>query len=128
MCKLNLFFKKNVFYIISIILFSALLVLSIFGCGGGGGNVSSTDTGNSAVLTWNAPTTNEDGTPLTDLAGYKIYYGMSHGKYTKVIDVGNITRHKVKGLEPGAYYFVVTAYDTEGNESTYSNEVSKKIE
>jgi len=33
----------------------------------------------SALLSWNAPSTNEDGTPLTDLAGYKIYYGTATG-------------------------------------------------
>jgi ABC-type glycerol-3-phosphate transport system substrate-binding protein len=61
--------------------FVLALLLIITGCGGGGDG-SSNDSGsstNSATLTWDAPTTNVDGTPLTDLAGYKVYYGTSLG-------------------------------------------------
>ncbi len=44
-----------------------------------GGETVSADSaaGGSAILTWDAPTTNTDKTPLTDLAGYKIYYWSS---------------------------------------------------
>ena len=77
------------------------------------------------TLSWDAPTTNADGTPLTDLAGYKIYYGTSSHAYSTAIDVGNVTKHMVSNLENGVvYYFAVTAYDTSGNESNFSNEVS----
>ncbi len=82
-----------------------------------------------ATLSWDPPTTNADGSPLTDLAGYKIYYGTTSGNYTNNIDVGNVTTYKVVDLTEGlTYFFVVSAYDTLGNESDYSNEVSKKIE
>ncbi len=82
-----------------------------------------------ATLTWDPPTTNADGSPLTDLAGYKLYYGTSSGNYTNSIDVGNVTTYTVVNLTEGlTYFFVVSAYDTLGNESDYSNEVSKKIE
>lgn len=111
----------KLFWLISIII--SLLILLSFGCGGGGGS----STSYSSTLTWDPPTTNADGTPLTDLAGYKIYYGTSSGNYTKVIDVGDVTTYKVEGLNPGTYYFTVTAYDISGNESGYSNEVSKTI-
>ncbi len=79
------------------------------------------------TLTWDAPTTNADGTPLTDLAGYKVYYGTSSRDYTKTIDVGNTTTYQITGLSGGTYYFAVTAYDTSGNESDYSEEVSKSF-
>ena len=82
----------------------------------------------SATLAWNAPTTNTDGTPLTDLAGYKIHYGTSPGNYTSVIDVGNVTTYTVANLSSGAYYFTVTSYDSSNIESTYSNEASKIIQ
>ncbi len=60
-----------------------------------------------------------------DLAGYKLHYGTSSGTYTTHIDVGNVTTYDVAGLQDGVtYYFAVTARDTEGNESGYSNEVS----
>jgi len=79
-----------------------------------------------ATLTWNAPTTNIDGTPLTDIAGYKIYYGTASGNYSQTVDVGNLTNSGVSNLSDGTtYYFAVTAYDTSGNGSGYSNEVSK---
>lgn len=84
------------------------------------------DTIKTANLAWDAPTTNADGTILTDLAGYKIYYGTTSRGYANVIDVGNVTNYTVGNLSWGiVYFFTVTAYDTAGNESIYSNEVSK---
>lgn len=78
-----------------------------------------------ATLTWNAPITNVDGTPLTDLSGYKVYYGTSPGNYSTSINVGNQTTYTITGLGYATYYSAVTAYDTSGNESGFSNEVSK---
>lgn len=81
-----------------------------------------------AVITWNAPVSNADGTPLTDLAGFKIYYGTISGIYTDNIDVGRVTTSRISNLTDGLiYYFVVTAYDFAGNESGYSNEISRDI-
>lgn len=87
-------------------------------------------------LTWNAPTTNGDGTALTDLSGYKVYYGTSSGVYSGKTDVGMPTcttmgmgntecTYTVASLNSGNYYFAVTAYDSSGNESDYSNEANK---
>jgi len=89
--------------------------------------ITTTLTQTLVTLSWVAPTTKVDGTPLTNLAGYKIYYGLASGAYTNVIDVGNTTNYQIKGLDSGTYYFAVTAYDTDGNESGYSNEVSKAV-
>jgi hypothetical protein len=76
------------------------------------------------TLSWKAPTTNEDGTTLTDLAGYNLYYGQKSRNYDVVIDVGSSTSSIISGLEPGQiYYFAVTAYDWSGNESDFSSEV-----
>ncbi len=83
----------------------------------------------SITLSWDPPTTNEDGSPLTDLAGYKIYYGTSSRNYSFYINVGNVNSYTINNLTEGAiYYFAVTAYDISGNESKFSNEVSKIIE
>lgn len=84
------------------------------------------------VLYWDAPTTNVDGSPLTDLAGYKIYWSTTSGGYTDANskDVGNvltISTQNVTGSSTTVYYFVATAYDTAGNESDFSNEVSNTI-
>lgn len=82
---------------------------------------------NSITLAWDAPTTHIDGSPLADLAGYKLYYGTESGDYTEDLDVGNFTSCSIDGLSPGTWYFVVTAYDLYGNESGYSNEVAGTI-
>jgi fibronectin type 3 domain-containing protein len=63
-----------------------------------------------------------------DLAGYNIYYGTATRIYDSPIDVGNQTEYTVTGLEEGhTYYFAATAYDTNGNESDYSTELSERI-
>jgi hypothetical protein len=89
----------------------------------GSGQPSKTGT----TLSWDAPTTNEDGTPLADLAGYKIYYGSSSGSYTGSVTAGAVTNYVLTDLTPGAYYIAVTAYNSSGDESGYSNEVSKAV-
>jgi hypothetical protein len=59
------------------------------------------------------------------LAGYKIYVGASSRNYDHSVDVGNSTEYTVTGLADGqTYYLAATAYDTDGNESGYSNEVN----
>jgi hypothetical protein len=80
------------------------------------------------TLSWTPPTTNADGTPLTDLAGYKLHSGTSSGNYTQNTDVGNVTSYTVTNLSGGTtYYFTLTAYDTSGNQSGFSNEISRTI-
>lgn len=82
----------------------------------------------SATLSWTAPATNADGTPLTDLAGYKIHYGTTSGSYTQSLSVGNVTTYMLTNLTDGlTYYFVTTAVNTSGGESGFSNQVSKAI-
>ncbi|GBD96777.1 MAG TPA: hypothetical protein ENG83_07545 [Nitrospirae bacterium] len=142
MMKTHIKHKQGKIFIHSLIL---VLLLIISGCGGGGGSGSSgsgvTASGesgsssdgsgstaiSSATLSWDAPTTNSDGTPLTDLAGYKVYYGTSSSNYTESVDIGNTTGAVVDSLSPGTWCFAVTAYDTSGNESDYSNEVCTSI-
>ena len=77
----------------------------------------------SATLLWNANTEN-------DLAGYKVYRATASGLYGVPIAtlIGNVTNYVATGLQVGTtYFFVVTAYDSAGNESIFSNEVSKSI-
>ena len=61
---------------------------------------------------------NRDGSPLTDLAGYKLYYGTSSGVYGTNLDIGVISHISCLILRMVSYYLAVTAYDTSGNEST----------
>jgi ABC-type oligopeptide transport system substrate-binding subunit len=115
-----------------------IIQLAVFaGCGSGNVDTSSgTSAPNTppaaatgfATLAWNAPATNTDGTALTDLAGYKIYYGTSSGHYTQSVNVGNTTSFTINNLASGhTYYFAVTAYDSAGLESGYSAEASKNL-
>jgi hypothetical protein len=83
----------------------------------------------SATLSWLPPTTRTDGTPLANLAGYRIRYGTSSGSYPNVVVVqnGGVTSAIVGNLPPATYYFVISAYDSAGLESDNSPAVSKTI-
>jgi uncharacterized protein YfaP (DUF2135 family) len=76
-------------------------------------------------LAWDPTTSYADGTPVT-VSGYKIYYGNSSRNYTTNLDAGKSTTFTVANLEPGTYYFAVTAYlvGQVNLESSYSNEVN----
>ena len=66
-----------------------------------------------------------DSNPEPNLAGYKIHYGSQSRSYTSSIDVGKQTSYTLTGLADGqTYYFAATAYDTAGNQSNYSAEVT----
>jgi hypothetical protein len=81
------------------------------------------------TLSWTAPVTNQDGTPLTDLRSYTIYYGSESGNYTDTIEVDNAgtTTYVVENLVPDTYYFAVTATNKSSAESSYSEELVHRI-
>lgn len=80
------------------------------------------------TLSWTAPTVNTDGTPLTDLAGYKIYYGTSASSLSNVVTVSNgVTTYVIEGLTAGTWYFALQSYTSTGTQSALSNVVSKTI-
>jgi hypothetical protein len=83
----------------------------------------------SATLTWTAPTQNTDGSPLTNLAGYKILYGTSPGSLTNVITINNpgLTTYVIDNLPAGTWYFGMRAVNSQSVESATTNIVSKTI-
>ena len=85
--------------------------------------------GASAQLTWQPPAANSDGSPLTDLSAFKVYWGTTEGKYTHSTRISNAAAraHTVTGLASGKWYFVVTALNSAGLESPQSNVWSKTI-
>jgi hypothetical protein len=91
-------------------------------------NVVATASG-AATLTWTPPTQNTDGSALTDLAGYRVYWGTAQGSYpfSKPVNGAGLTSAVVDQLTPATYFFVVTAVDNDGNESVYSNIASKTV-
>ena len=90
--------------------------------------VVATATG-SATLTWNPPTQNTDGTPLSNLAGYKVYWGTSQNNYSSSVTVNNagLSSYVVDQLTPATWYFAVTALNVAGDESGFSNVASKQV-
>lgn len=114
------------------------LVLTLAaGCGEGGGSDgagSLTPAGlNSASLSWSAPTTTVDGSPLTALAGYQVFYGQTTpltagNSQSAVINNANQTSYVLANLDQGTYYFAVTSFDGFGNQSPMSGEVSKTFQ
>ncbi len=130
--------------LIGICCFSVLLVA----CGGGQIAAKSTSASGSAVktptvssatssgtgvvtLSWLPPTENTDGSALTDLSGYKIYYGTSPDALTKTIALNNagLTSYMVENLAVGAdYYFAITAINSDDTQSGLSNIANKTVE
>lgn len=82
------------------------------------------------TVSWEAPTDNTNGSLLTNLSGYKIYYGGASRDYSSTIQVSNagLTTYVVENLPPGQYYFAVTAYNTLGEESDFSPEMSTIVD
>ncbi len=95
---------------------------------------------NHACLSWVAPSENVDGSELTDLAGFNLYWGTASGDYSdSLLAIEPDLTSGQFAISPGPLdlaplltgpvdlYFAMTAYDSEGNESAYSNEVLKSV-
>jgi hypothetical protein len=83
----------------------------------------------SATLSWEVPTTNTNGTPLTDLAGYRIYYGSSATDLDQSVQLPTVglQTYVIDDLQTGTWYFAIMAVTNAGTESALSNIVSKTI-
>ena len=94
-------------------------------------SISVTENSNSSVsLSWTAPTQNANGTALTDLAGYYIYYGTSANQMTQSVKIANpgIMSYVLSNLSPGSWYFSIVTYTTANEESTNSVVVSTRVD
>ncbi len=91
--------------------------------------VPPTSSPGTATLDWLPPLTTTDGAGLTNLAGYRIYYGTDVTKMTQRIEVDNpgMATYVIEGLTPATYYFAVTAVDANGAESARSNAGRKDV-
>jgi hypothetical protein len=83
----------------------------------------------SATLRWVPPTSNEDGTPINNLSGYRIYYGTNSANLSMVLQLPNpgLTSAVVENLSPATWYFAVKAFNSLNVESSFSNIASKTI-
>jgi hypothetical protein len=84
----------------------------------------------SATVSWVPPTERTDGSALSDLAGFRVYYGKDSAALDQVQTAANpgLTTYVVQNLAPATWYFVVRAYTTTGMESGPSNIASKTIQ
>ena len=82
-----------------------------------------------ATLSWQAPTTNTDGAALTDLAGYRIYYGMNADDLTQTVQLTSVglQTYVIEDLGSGTWYFAIKAVTRTSVESALSDVVSKTI-
>jgi hypothetical protein len=82
-----------------------------------------------ATLSWEAPTSNTNGTPLTDLNGYRIYYGSNANDLSQSVQItsAGIQTYVIDNLPAGTWYFAIMAVTSAGTESALSNIVSETI-
>ena len=121
----------------------AALGLALSACGGGSGSSAGTSAAQTSAsgalptassgavtLNWTPPTQNANGTPITNLTGYDIYYGTASGNYTQTVSVSNpgIASYVVDNLSPGTYYFSITAVNSDGAQSPLSSQVSATVD
>jgi uncharacterized lipoprotein NlpE involved in copper resistance len=112
----------------------ALLValFTLVGCNSGdqSNTAQGVPSGNgTATLSWEAPTTTTTGSALTDLAGYRIYYGISASDLSQSIQLNTVgvQTYVIDNLGSGTWYFAIKAVTTVGVESALSDIVSKTI-
>ena len=115
-------------------LISLFMAVQLVACGGGGvdnlsgalpSEVMPAEVMPSTVtIAWTAPVARADESPLSlsEIGGYRIYYGTREGDYPNRIDVndGSAVEVSLNDLPLGSYYFVVTTYDVAGRESEFS--------
>lgn len=83
----------------------------------------------SAKLTWDAPTMNTNGQPLTDLAGYKVMYGQDPNNLNLSLRITDprATTVQIDNLGSGTWYFAMKSVNTAGQESAPTGNVSKVV-
>jgi Fibronectin type III domain len=79
-------------------------------------NPAQAETG--VTLTWTP-------SPSPNITGYNVYYGLTNGTYSQMVNAGNVTNAVLSGLTGGTtYYFAVTAYNSFGIQSAFSIQAS----
>jgi hypothetical protein len=82
----------------------------------------------SAVVNWTPPTHNTDGTPLTNLAGIRIYYGSTAANLTQSIQLAATqTSATISNLAAGTWYFAGSVFTSTGAQSSMSSVVSASV-
>jgi hypothetical protein len=97
--------------------------------GSGSSGTTTSTTADNVTLSWSAPTENTNGSALTNLAGYIIYYGTSASAMTQTIDINTVgmLTYVVENLSAGSWYFQIVAVNSAGEQSTPSATVNASI-
>ena len=96
------------------------------GAGAGAGAGAGVTSLSLLSLSWTAPSEREDNTPISmsEIAGYRIYYGTTPGDYQYEIEINDAYNDVADiSLLQGTYYAVITTVDVDGRESVFSEEV-----
>jgi hypothetical protein len=82
------------------------------------------------TIAWTPPTENTNGSVLTNLAGYHLYYGTTQSNLTKVVDITNpgLAAYVVSDLSSGTWYFALTSVNSAGVESARSTVISTVVQ
>ena len=82
-----------------------------------------------ATVAWSAPSENTNGTALTNLVGYNIYYGTSSNAMTYKIAINTvgITNYVIQNIHTGNWYFAMTAVNSDGSESSFTSPVAATL-
>jgi hypothetical protein len=82
-----------------------------------------------ATLSWTPPTENSDGSALTDLAGYQVYYGQSQNNLNRTVTLNNasLSTYVVENLGSGTWFFALVAVNSHGTTSVFSTVATKTI-
>jgi hypothetical protein len=90
--------------------------------------VTSVGTG-SVTLSWTPPTENEDGTTLSNLAGYEVRYGRDANTLDQSVQVTNpsVSTFVVENLGAGTWFFALRSLNQQGVASQLSNPVTKTV-
>ena len=91
---------------------------------------TSSSTGGAVTISWTPPTQNTDGSTLTNLAGYHIYYGTNQASLTNIVNIANpgLATYVLSSLSAATYYFALTSVNASGVESPRSAVVSTVVQ
>jgi len=118
---LNLIFKLFI---------SLTYAVLLIACSGSTESLNSSSSNGSAIISWQSPSRNTDGSALTNLSGHMIYYGLSADDLNNSLSASNVglNVHVIENLKTRTiYYFAITSINSDDVESSYSPIVSKYI-